>query len=491
VPTFTYDFGGGTNLTIQTDALTSTLPGQTLPHGAGYPITSISGTYDGFTITGMVGPGGYQMGDTNPAHIPIDNIIFNGDANGFPNSTKGIDQNGLGFSIDYNGQTRFVNLYSNGDGTFISTTYNADGVADTPASDHIFVSVTTSENVPCYRSGTKILTASGEVPVEDLEVGDLVITASGARKPIRWLGHREIRCRDHAAPASVWPIRISAHAFAPGRPSRDLYVSPGHAICLDLLGEVLIPAFALVNGATIAQIAVETVTYWHIELDEHDILLAENQPAESYLESDNRAFFVENDIVSADSRPDAVDPSTLPRADFCRPRHDAGPLVVAFRAQLRARARELGWELDEKPPLDLHLLVDGSRVEPVIRGTSCRFAIPAGAQEVWLESSVARPSDVSDSDDRRELGACIKHLTLCDGFGADRAIDLGDPQLDLCGFHYLEDGVRRWTSGRARIPSAYFQDCRDGVFLRVELDGPLVPRWVAPVSDHGSVVSAA
>jgi hypothetical protein len=80
----------------------------------------------------------------------------------------------------------------------------------------------------------------GDIPVERLRVGDLVITASGEARPIKWLGHREVNCRRNPKRTSVWPIRISAHAFGPDRPARDLYLSPAHSVCLDLLGEVLI-----------------------------------------------------------------------------------------------------------------------------------------------------------------------------------------------------------------------------------------------------------
>jgi hypothetical protein len=332
----------------------------------------------------------------------------------------------------------------------------------------------------CYAQGTLIRTERGDVPVEELKAGDLAVTASGELKPIRWLGHRDIDCRRHPNPASAWPVRISAHALGPRRPERDLYVSPGHAICLDLLGEVLIPACALVNGATIAQDEVETVSYWHVELDEHDILIAENQPAESYLDMGNRGFFIENGVVSAAAYPDGVEPWTRTHADFCRPFHWDGPLVLAARAQLRARAKTQGWTLDEEPPLDLHLVVDGTPIEPVIRGRACRFAIPAGAQEACLISSVIRPCDVSDNGDARTLGVCVVGLTLYDGFEAERAIDLSDPQLDENGFHGHEEGVGRWTSGRASIPGRYLREGVDGMFLRVDLGEPVLARWTAP-----------
>ena len=75
-------------------------------------------------------------------------------------------------------------------------------------------------------------------------------------------------------------------------------VSPGHSICVDVIGEVLIPALHLVNGCTIIQTDITKVVYWHIELDEHDIILAEGLPTESYLDMGNRDFFAENQIVA-------------------------------------------------------------------------------------------------------------------------------------------------------------------------------------------------
>lgn len=291
-------------------------------------------------------------------------------------------------------------------------------------------SVVLSFSAVCFCAGTRIRTERGDIAVEELAVGDLVVTASGAQKPIRWLGHREVDCTN--APAQIRPIRIAAHALGPDRPARNLLVSHDHAICFDILGEVLIPAGALVNGATITQPDMESVTYWHVELDEHDILIAESQPSESYIDTGNRAFFVENDVVSIGGG----DPAPAPRghADFCRPFHAGGPLIEALRTQLRLRAEALGWTLDQTPPLDLHLIVDGARIEPVIRGLTCRFEIPAGAQEIRLASSVARPADAGQSDGR-ELGVCIAALTLCDGFRRE-----------------LADRSRRSAARRERIP---------------------------------------
>ena len=183
----------------------------------------------------------------------------------------------------------------------------------------------------CFALGTRIRTVDGDVAVESLAVGDLAVTASGDHRPIRWLGHRTVDCRNHAEREHVLPVRIAAHAFGAKRPARDLIVSPGHAICVDALGEVLIPAGLLVNGSTIQQVEVDEVTYWHVELDSHDILLAENMPAESYMDMDNRSFFAESAVVDINASPDARGVS---HAEFCRPFVDRGPLLQAVKMQL-------------------------------------------------------------------------------------------------------------------------------------------------------------
>ena len=88
-------------------------------------------------------------------------------------------------------------------------------------------------------------------------------------------------CAHHSQPRKVWPVRVAAGAFGPGKPHADLFLSPDHAVYVE---EVLIPVRHLINGSRIAQVLVERVTYYHLELAEHDVLLAEGLPAESYLD---------------------------------------------------------------------------------------------------------------------------------------------------------------------------------------------------------------
>lgn len=82
----------------------------------------------------------------------------------------------------------------------------------------------------CFRSGTLIATLTGEVAVENHREGDLVTTAFGEAMPVVWLGRSHINCARHPDPEEVWPVRVSAGTFGPGRSSRDLYLSPNHGV---------------------------------------------------------------------------------------------------------------------------------------------------------------------------------------------------------------------------------------------------------------------
>jgi autotransporter passenger strand-loop-strand repeat protein len=142
--------------------------------------------------------------------------------------------------------------------------------------------LTLEAGAPCYRAGTRILTERGEVAVEALRVGDLVRTVlAEAAAPIIWIGRREVDCVRHPNPGKVWPVRVVAGAFGPGRPGKELFLSPDHAV---YVGQVLIPIRHLINGGTIAQVPVQRVIYYHIELPQHDVVLAEGLPAESFLD---------------------------------------------------------------------------------------------------------------------------------------------------------------------------------------------------------------
>ncbi len=184
----------------------------------------------------------------------------------------------------------------------------------------------------CFMPGTAIATPHGEMPVETLKAGDLVTLSDGRIAPISWLGRQTISTR-FADPMRVLPIRIRAGALAENRPARDLRISPDHAVLID---DILVQAGALVNGVSITRDSTvpETFIYYHVEVADHSLILAENFPAETFVDNVDRLAF---DNWDEHPEPDA---DSIAEMDYPRVR-SARQLPPALRARLTARAAQI------------------------------------------------------------------------------------------------------------------------------------------------------
>jgi len=277
--------------------------------------------------------------------------------------------------------------------------------------------ITYEQVAPCFSAGTRIATPVGETSVQSLAIGDEVCLASGGAARIQWIGRRRINLAGHPRPEAVQPVRIAAGALANGIPARDLIVSPDHALFLDGL---LVPAKALINGATITQLNRKSVTYYHLELASHGVLIAEGAGAESYLETGNRGAF-ENGGPALTLHPNFA--QSAREAKGCAPFAESGPAVETIRARILARS---GAATTHDAGIEIRFQ-NGNAI------IFSRHAIPA---EV-----------TPDPRDRRILGVKIASLTV----GGEN-IPLGHPALTQ-GWHDAEpDG--RWTQGAAVIPAA-------------------------------------
>ncbi|MCW3780510.1 Hint domain-containing protein [Defluviimonas salinarum] len=155
--------------------------------------------------------------------------------------------------------------------------------------------VTTTPNPVCFLRGTLIATPKGEVPVEALKAGDEVLTASGATATVRFAAARELTLMELLLNPDMRPVCIPQGAMGEGLPRADLWVSPQHRVLVRgwepemLFGqdEVLVAAKHLKFAPTLRRPArPETVEYFHLMLDSHDIVLSNGIETESLFPGD-------------------------------------------------------------------------------------------------------------------------------------------------------------------------------------------------------------
>ena len=306
------------------DPSTLTVAGLTLNSGA---------TFDeeiGGTAPGNGGPGGYDQtvvesgGTISLGGATLDVSLVNSFAPSVGESFTIINnETGKGISGTFDGLAEGATFEA--DSTWFQISY----VGGATNND---VTVT---DVACYCAGTLVRTPCGNKRVEKLQIGDEVMTASGVARPIKWMGRRSYSGRFVMGRKDILPVCIKAGALADNVPRRDLWISPNHAMFFeDNLDGVLIEAKDLVNGVSIVQAErVDEVEYFHVELDTHDVLIAEGALSESFIDDDSRGMF-HNAHEYRTLYTDA--PAALAR--YCAPRRDDGYEVEAIRQRLALRA---------------------------------------------------------------------------------------------------------------------------------------------------------
>lgn len=145
--------------------------------------------------------------------------------------------------------------------------------------------------VPCFTAGTMIVTRRGEVAVEDLRVGDDVLTVDRGFRPIRWIGSRKLSARQLQLAPQLRPIRFEIGALGNGLPLRPLEVSPQHRclirseIAHRMVGarEVLAAAKHMLVAEGVSVVETDApVTYFHLLLDSHELLISNGALTESF-----------------------------------------------------------------------------------------------------------------------------------------------------------------------------------------------------------------
>jgi Hint domain len=310
----------------------------------------------------------------------------------------------------------------------------------------------------CFTPGTLIETETGARPVEELRSGERVWAVAGASprlSEIRWIGQRRIDLRRHPKPEGLYPVRIRKDALGEGLPARDLLVSPDH--CLLIEGQ-LIPAKLLINGLSIThERSITAVHYFHIELDNHDAVLAEGVPAESYLDTGNRGFF--GNTATPDLIPELPEPEAMIawQDRLCAPLRLRTEEADGLWQRFHERAKAVGYceparEITDES--DIRLMAGGREFRPVLRRDShCTFVLPAASGEIRIMSRSAVPTDLDRStNDWRRLGVAISKIVVRAG---TKVLEFAaDHQSLQDGWHPVEqgeDGMWRWTTGNAGL----------------------------------------
>ncbi|WP_039906368.1 Hint domain-containing protein, partial [Acetobacter tropicalis] len=252
----------------------------------------------------------------------------------------------------------------------------------------------------CFLTGVKLRTVSGDVSVEDIRKGDMLLVQHDGReceKPVVWVGkNRKIVSAGLPDDEAGYPVRVLKDALAEGVPYQDMLVTSEHCLLMD--GR-FVPVRMLVNGTSIFyDRTLTTYEYYHVETEDHSVLVADGVLTESYLDTGNRSSFVsDSNVVSLHSRgktwaADAAAPLEV-RADFVEPLFRA----LAERAGVVAGTAPEAQGRHLTQDAELSLLTEaGSLIRPVrqTKGQMVSFMVPAGVSTVRLVSRASRPCDV-------------------------------------------------------------------------------------------------
>lgn len=144
--------------------------------------------------------------------------------------------------------------------------------------------------LPSFTAGTRIMTRTGEVAVEDLRPGDEVLTRDHGFRPLVWTGRCDLTAAELIACPACRPVRIAAGALGAGLPLRDMTVSPQHRMLLEgyrsemLFGEaeVLVAADHLTELPGVEEVLLPGVSYVYVMFDQHEIICADGTWTESF-----------------------------------------------------------------------------------------------------------------------------------------------------------------------------------------------------------------
>ena len=136
------------------------------------------------------------------------------------------------------------------------------------------------QNIPSFTPGIVIATPKGERLVEDLQIGDRVITRANGLQEIRWTGRRDLQGAELMQEPQLKPVLIRASSLGRGLSERDLLVSPNHRVLINNEKtalyfedrEVLVSAKYLTDLDGVDAVDTGAISYVHFMFDQHEVV---------------------------------------------------------------------------------------------------------------------------------------------------------------------------------------------------------------------------
>lgn len=307
----------------------------------------------------------------------------------------------------------------------------------------------------CFLAGAMIETINGLIAIEDIQVGDQIITYNNQQqqKSVIWTGYNQAYITAHVSDnLSGYPVRIIKNAIAEGVPSKGLLLTSEHCV---LLNDHFIPVRMLVNDTSIFyDYNITEYTFYHIETEEHSIISADNLLTESYFNTGNRSSF-----ISYNNTIDITNKNKKWNIDSAAPLTTTREIVEPIFTQISQRCITLDFTIVDKNILTtddsgLHLVTNSGQLLDVTyqKNGNFIFKIPENTTQILLISRTQCPNESIGSfvDDRRRLGVLIGEVTLLEGNKTSPVTEHLTAN-NLQGWHDQEQTKCRWTNGHALL----------------------------------------
>ncbi|MFS8371681.1 Hint domain-containing protein, partial [Acetobacter indonesiensis] len=460
---------GNANIIVNSGATLSSVvlqSGNTLTVNSGGTIPGLTTIQDGGSATIWNNAGGTidLSGDKNNG-LTISglenggtvNTVISGWSGSGPGNSDSIDLAGVsaaGASYDYPSNDQVVITLANGK----TITLN---IANVKNKGFVLVDDGNGGALAevCFLGGSMIQTPDGDVAVEDLRLGDTVLSyvcGIPQTTPVTWVGKAHCVVRPHLRDDEAgYPVRILKDAVSEGVPYKDLLVTPEHCLFFD--GR-FVPVRMLVNGSSIFyDKSFTSYDYYHVETQQHAVIRADGMLTESYLDTGNRkAFRQEGTLVALHGSNKTWEKNAA--APLCVERDFVEPLFHSLvdRAHIQGHATPPVSQGDTTNDPDLHLVTaTGGLVRPVRREDSLyTFMLPPDTKSVRIVSRTSRQVDIIGPfvDDRRDLGVAVGSLQLLTAHTKNNILHTLKTDRPE-GWHVeAEDSQALWTNGNALLP---------------------------------------